>query len=112
CVRVAVPLLTGREITFLLQPLQQWIQVSGTDAIPMARELFDHTEGEDRLLRGVMEYLQPDQSGIQVTVIYIEVRCRPSISKLADTLCCLPVNYSAACQGCMSAARSTGRPST
>jgi hypothetical protein len=48
--------------------LQIWPQTSGADLISVSRQLFDHPEAENPLLRGVVQYVKPDQSRVQIPV--------------------------------------------
>jgi hypothetical protein len=45
----------------------------------MPRQLLDHPEPEDRLFRGMMQHMQPDQPRVKLSII-LEIRFRhPSI---------------------------------
>jgi hypothetical protein len=50
------------EIAFLLQAMQQWIYRARADFVAMASKLFNHPEADQRLLRCVVENVQPDKN--------------------------------------------------
>src|SRR5258708_29574390 len=49
--------------------MQQWVNRARADFIAMASKLFNHPEAHQRLLRCVVENMQPDKTADKLTVI-------------------------------------------
>lgn len=66
--RLAVSLLGRPQVSLLFEALKERIQAPRTDAVSVTRQFFDHPQTEDRTFNGVVEYMEPDQARVQVTV--------------------------------------------
>jgi len=62
--RAANALRRGLQIPLAFQSVQQRVQCSRTKRVPVARQFFGHLETKYRLFRGVVQDMQPDQSGV------------------------------------------------
>src|SRR6266403_5571465 len=56
------------EIAFLLQTMQQWINRAWAHLVTMPSKLFNHPEAHQRLLRCVVENVQPDKTAYKLEV--------------------------------------------
>jgi hypothetical protein len=63
----------------MLQRVKDRIQRSRPDAIPMPCQLFDDPKAKHRPRGGVVENVQPDQSGVELAVMIV-VPARSSCS--------------------------------
>src|SRR5579863_9399109 len=64
----AVPLLGRSQISFFFQALEKGIEAPGTDAVPVTRQLLDHSKTKDGTFHRVMEDMEPDQPRVQIAV--------------------------------------------
>src|SRR5208282_2505191 len=80
--RLSITLEVRAQIAFALQSVQNGIESSRTQFVPMTRQLLGDPNSIKRLFRGVMEDVQTDQPRVKACVIHIDCRCPVSISKL------------------------------
>jgi hypothetical protein len=50
--------------------MQQWVQASRANAIPVPGQFLDHAEPEDRLFGRVVEEVQPDHAGQKIPITH------------------------------------------
>ena len=67
---LSVAHLRGAQIALFFQAMQKRVQRAHTDVITMTAEFFRHPQAEKRAFHGVMEDMQPDQSGVKIAVIH------------------------------------------
>src|SRR3990167_1026242 len=61
-------LFVGNQITFFLQPVQHRVQRPCAYGVTVTSQLFDDAETEDVFLGRVMQYVEADQSAVEVFV--------------------------------------------
>jgi hypothetical protein len=49
--------------------MQYGIKSAGAQTIAVPRQLFDHLQPKDRLLRCVIKHMQPNQAGVKLAMI-------------------------------------------
>jgi len=52
----------------MFQAVQQWIECSGTDSIPVPSQLADHSQPKHRLPRRMMQNVKSNKSRVEVLV--------------------------------------------
>jgi hypothetical protein len=62
-------LFSGAQVTLLLQAVQQRVEGSGADPVPVPGQFLDHAEPKDRFLNRVMKDVQPNQAGIEIPIL-------------------------------------------
>src|SRR4051794_29213850 len=67
--RLAVADFRNGKVPNSLHPVKHRIKTAGADAVSMARKLLDHTEPEYWAFHCVMQDVQPDQAGVQLTIV-------------------------------------------
>ena len=78
-----VALRVRAQIALAFQAVQDGIKGSGTQFVPMARQLLSDPSSVKRLFGRVMEDVQSDQPRVETLIIHIDFRCPVSISKLS-----------------------------
>jgi hypothetical protein len=53
------------EIATLLQGVENWVERSGAETIPMSLQFMDDAEAENRFLRGVMQNMQTNETRVK-----------------------------------------------
>ena len=66
----AVQRRAGAQVALPLHAVQDRIQRAGAQPIAVPAQLVDHRLAEDRALRGVMENVEPDQSGVEIAIYH------------------------------------------
>lgn len=62
--RRTVAVFAGREVALLFEPVQHGIQGASTEIVTVPPQFLDHCKAVNRLLRCMVQDMQPNQAGI------------------------------------------------